>query len=182
MCTQCQDFFQSSSAASNDPNVEEKAGKKELTFEPRPFKGQAEIRMVELIRRVRRLVRYQNLIRAPMVPTTLRSLRIPASVWCTPTVLLAASSSFNEETLATDTWLHRIISCYTVCVGKPLREEAKDTVDAITSAAWLQMRAATALDAGLNALALACLCLVTYTCGFGAGVHSQLWPQVQLAD
>ncbi|CAE7026093.1 unnamed protein product [Symbiodinium natans] len=83
---------------------------------------------------------FQNLLYAPEVQTSLRRLRISAPVACKSAVLKAVAETANEGTLATD------------------------TVEALVSAAWLQLRAFTAIDVGLDAVALACLCWVTYAC------------------
>ena len=97
-------------------------------------------------------LKYQNLLSAPKAKTTLRRLRIPALVACKSAVLKAVAETANEDTLKTD------------------------TVEAITSAAWLQFRALTALDIGLNVMALVCLCLTTYGCRKGT-IDAQFAPQ-----
>ena len=50
----------------------------------------------------------------------------------------------------------------------------QDTVEAITSAAWLQLRLVTAVDAGLDMLALGCLCPIVDLQLNLAFVHTQL--------
>ena len=88
---------------------------------------------------------------APEVQVTLRSLPIAAPLACKPSVLAALAETANEETLQTD------------------------AVEAITAAAWLQMRVATAVDNFLNCVALGCLCLVTWACRYG-GMDAQPVP------
>jgi len=86
---------------------------------------------------------WHNMLYAPEVQVSLRSLPIPALLACEPSVLAALAETANEETLQTD------------------------AVEAITAAAWLQMRVETAMDSFLNFLALGCLCLVTWACRTG---------------
>ncbi|CAE7243921.1 unnamed protein product [Symbiodinium sp. CCMP2592] len=86
---------------------------------------------------------WHNMLYAPEVQVSLRSLPIPAPLACEPSVLAALAETANEETLQTD------------------------AVEAITAAAWLQMRVETAMDNFLNFLALGCLCLVTWACRTG---------------
>ncbi|CAE7522966.1 unnamed protein product, partial [Symbiodinium sp. CCMP2592] len=95
---------------------------------------------------------WHNMLYAPEVQVTLRSLPIAAPLACKPSVLAALAETANEETLQTD------------------------AVEAITAAAWLQMRVATAVDNFLNCVALGCLCLVTWACRYG-GMDAQpaLW-------
>ena len=81
-----------------------------------------------------------NMLYAAEVQVSLRSLPIAAPLACEPSVLAALAETANEDTLQTD------------------------AVEAITAAAWLQMRAATAVDNFLNCVALGCLCLVTWAC------------------
>ena len=88
-------------------------------------------------------LKFQNMLYAPEVQTSLRKMRIPAPLACEPMVLAAVAETANEETLATD------------------------AVEALTAAAWLQLRAGTALDSFLCMVALACLCLVTWRCRYG---------------
>ena len=95
---------------------------------------------------------HQNLFPAAKVKASLQKLRISALVARRPAVLKAVAETANEETLKTD------------------------TVEALTSAAWLQLRALTALDIVLNALALVCLCLTTYGCRSGS-INTQPAPQ-----
>ena len=106
-------------------------------------------------------LKLQNMLYAPEVQTSLRTLRISAVVACDKKVLAAVAETANEETLATD------------------------TVEVIVGAAWLQLRAVTAIDSGLDALALACLCLATSRCGPGpdnepqeANVYAQPGPEM----
>ncbi|CAE7242759.1 unnamed protein product, partial [Symbiodinium sp. CCMP2456] len=95
---------------------------------------------------------WHNMLYAPEVQVSLRSLPIAAPLACKPSVLAALAETANEETLQTD------------------------TVEAITAAAWLQMRVATAVDNFLNCVAVGCLCLVTMACRYG-GMDAQpaLW-------
>ncbi|OLP83032.1 hypothetical protein AK812_SmicGene36258 [Symbiodinium microadriaticum] len=81
-----------------------------------------------------------NMLYAAEVQVSLRSLPIAAPLACEPSVLAALAETANEDTLQTD------------------------AVEAITAAAWLQMRVATAVDNFLNCVALGCLCLVTWAC------------------
>ncbi|OLP83036.1 hypothetical protein AK812_SmicGene36260 [Symbiodinium microadriaticum] len=83
---------------------------------------------------------WHNMLYAPEVQVSLRSLPIAAPLACEPSVLAALAETENDETLQTD------------------------TVEAIAAAAWLQMRVATAVDSFLNCVALGCLCLVTWAC------------------
>ncbi|CAE7948512.1 unnamed protein product, partial [Symbiodinium sp. KB8] len=83
---------------------------------------------------------WHNMLYAPEVQVSLRSLPIAAPLACEPSVLAALAETANEDTLQTD------------------------AVEAITAAAWLQMRVATAVDNFLNCVALGCLCLVTWAC------------------
>ncbi|CAE7698860.1 psmD10 [Symbiodinium sp. CCMP2592] len=92
----------------------------------------------------------QNLRYAPTVQVSLRSLRIRASVACDPRVLNAVAQAANDETLASD------------------------TVEVITTAAWLQWRAVTAIDVCLDAVAIACLCSVTISCRAGGDMKARL--------
>ncbi|CAE7941720.1 unnamed protein product [Symbiodinium necroappetens] len=97
---------------------------------------------------------WHNMLYAPEVQVSLRSLPIAAPLACEPSVLAALAETANEETLQTD------------------------TVEAITAAAWLQMRVATAVDNFLNCVALGCLCLVTWACRYGdGGMDAQPAPQ-----
>ncbi|CAE7746111.1 unnamed protein product, partial [Symbiodinium microadriaticum] len=86
---------------------------------------------------------WHNMLYAPEVQVSLQSLPIPATLACEPSVLAALAETANEETLQTD------------------------AVEAITAAAWLQMRVATAVENFLNCVALGCLCLVTWACRKG---------------
>ena len=95
---------------------------------------------------------WHNMLYAPEVQVSLRSLPIPALLACEPSVLAALAETANEETLQTD------------------------AVEAITAAAWLQMRVETAMDSFLNFLALGCLCLVTWACRTG-DMDAQPVPQ-----
>ena len=88
-------------------------------------------------------LRFQNILYAPEVQTSLKRMRIPAPLASKAEVLAAIAETANEETLA------------------------KDAVEALTAAAWLQLRAGTALDSGLCMVALACLCLVTWKGRYG---------------
>eukprot|EP00439_Symbiodinium_sp_Y106_P033010 s5089_g3.t4 len=83
---------------------------------------------------------WHNMLYAPEVQVSLRSLPIAAPLACKPSVLAALAETANEETLQTD------------------------AVEAITAAAWLQLRVATGVDNFLNCVALGCLCLVTWAC------------------
>ncbi|CAE7841261.1 unnamed protein product, partial [Symbiodinium necroappetens] len=95
---------------------------------------------------------WHNMLYAPEVQVSLRSLPIAAPLACKPSVLAALAETANEETLQTD------------------------TVEAITAAAWLQMRVATAVDNFLNCVALGCLCLVTWACRYeGMDAQPALW-------
>ncbi|CAE7235777.1 unnamed protein product, partial [Symbiodinium microadriaticum] len=94
---------------------------------------------------------WHNMLYAPEVQVSLRSLPIAAPLACKPSVLAALAETANEETLQTD------------------------TVEAITAAAWLQMRVATAVDNFLNCVALGCLCLVTWACRY-EGMDAQPMP------
>ncbi|CAE7522853.1 unnamed protein product [Symbiodinium sp. CCMP2592] len=86
---------------------------------------------------------WHNMLYAPEVQVSLQMLPIAAPLACKPSVLAALAETANEETLQTD------------------------TVEAITAAAWLQMRVATAVDNFLNCVAVGCLCLVTWACRKG---------------
>ncbi|CAE7522868.1 unnamed protein product [Symbiodinium sp. CCMP2592] len=86
---------------------------------------------------------WHNMPYAPEVQVSLRSLPIAAPLACKPSVLAALAETANEETLQTD------------------------AVEAITAAAWLQLRVATGVDNFLNCVALGCLCLVTWACRKG---------------
>ncbi|CAE7250931.1 Ank3 [Symbiodinium necroappetens] len=92
----------------------------------------------------------QNLQYAPKVQVSLRTLPIQAPLACRPGVLRALAETANDETLASD------------------------TVEAITAAAWLQLRAVTAIDVCLDAMAVACLCSVTISCRTGGDGRAQL--------
>ncbi|CAE7262388.1 ANKRD50, partial [Symbiodinium necroappetens] len=95
---------------------------------------------------------WHNMLYAKEVQVSLRSLPIAAPLACKPSVLAALAETENEETLETE------------------------AVEAITAAAWLQMRMATAVDSFLNCVALGCLCLATWACRYG-GMDAQpaLW-------
>ena len=95
---------------------------------------------------------WHNMLYAPEVQVSLQSLPIPATLACEPSVLAALAETANEETLQTD------------------------AVEAITAAAWLQMRVATAVENFLNCVALGCLCLVTWACRKG-DMDAQPMPQ-----
>ncbi|CAE7267952.1 Ank3 [Symbiodinium sp. CCMP2592] len=92
----------------------------------------------------------QNLHYAPKVQVSLRTLPIRAPLACRPGVLRALAETANDETLASD------------------------TVEAITAAAWLQLRAVTAIDVCLDGMAVACLCGVTISCRTGGDGNAPL--------
>ncbi|CAE7904920.1 HMA5, partial [Symbiodinium sp. KB8] len=94
----------------------------------------------------------QNLLYAAEVGVTLLEMPLLAPVACERMVLAAVAETANEEIVATD------------------------TVDALTAAAWLQMRASTALDILLMLVSVVCLCLVSYSYRHG-GVDAKpaLW-------
>eukprot|EP00439_Symbiodinium_sp_Y106_P082777 s301_g22.t1 len=94
----------------------------------------------------------QNLFDAAEVGVTLLEMPVLAPVACERMVLAAVAETANEEIAATD------------------------TVDALVAAAWLQMRASTALDILLMLVSVVCLCLVSYAYRHG-GVDAMpaLW-------
>ncbi|CAE7788476.1 HMA5 [Symbiodinium sp. CCMP2456] len=94
----------------------------------------------------------QNLFYAAEVGVTLLEMPLLAPVACERMVLAAVAETANEEIVASD------------------------TVDALIAAAWLQMRASTALDILLMLVSVVCLCLVSYAYRHG-GVDAKpaLW-------
>ncbi|CAE6928902.1 Ttn [Symbiodinium sp. CCMP2456] len=94
----------------------------------------------------------QNLFEAAEVGVTLLEMPLLAPVARARMLLAAVAETANEESVATD------------------------TVDALISAAWLQMRASTAADILLMLTSVVCLCRVSYAYRYG-GVDAMpaLW-------
>ncbi|CAE6919398.1 Cttnbp2 [Symbiodinium sp. CCMP2592] len=85
----------------------------------------------------------QNLFEAAEVGVTVLGMPLLAPVARARMVLAAVAETANEESVATD------------------------TVDALISAAWLQMRASTAADILLMLVSVVCLCRVSYAYRYG---------------